>query len=109
MSINRVILSGAVGQYGAKISWTETGKPQTSFTLVCEEPGKEGATYRTFIPVLVVGNRAEEYAETLEPGDSCLIEGRLTYRAGKTKDAGKLVVACFGVERLTPATVETSN
>jgi len=67
--MNHVSLVGTVGQYGAKISWTDGGKPQTSLTLVVENPGKDGTTYKTFIPVLVVGSRSEEYAESLEPGD----------------------------------------
>jgi single-stranded DNA-binding protein len=100
--MNHVSLVGTVGQYGAKISWTEHSKPQTSLTLVCTEPGKDGAEYRTFIPVLIVGGRAEEWAETLEPGDMLAIEtGKLAYKAGKTKDSGKLVVVTFNVERLS--------
>jgi single-stranded DNA-binding protein len=104
--MNHVSLVGTVGQYGVKIAWTEGGKPQTSLTVIVEEPGKDKATYKTFIPVLVVGSRAEEAAETLEPGDLIAIEsGKLAYKAGKTKDAGKLVVVTFNVERLaaTPA------
>lgn len=98
--VNRAILSGAVGQYGVKLTYTETAKPQTSFTLVCTEAGKDGASYWTFIPVLIIGTQAEDLAATLEPGDPVLLEGKLTYKAGKTKDAGKLVVTCFSVEVL---------
>jgi hypothetical protein len=71
------------------------------------------ATIITIIPVLVVGSRAEEVAETLEPGDLIAIEsGKLAYKAGKTKDAGKLVVVTFDVERLSGALalpVESAN
>jgi hypothetical protein len=45
---NHVSLVGTVGQYGVKIAWTEAGKPQTSFTLITEEPGPDSA-YKTFI------------------------------------------------------------
>jgi single-stranded DNA-binding protein len=100
MSLNRVILSGTIGQYGVKIAWTEAGKPQTSFTLVVEEPAKAGSSFKTFVPVLIVGAQAEDLAATLEPGDPVLLEGKLMYRSGKTKDAGKLVVTCFTVEVL---------
>jgi single-stranded DNA-binding protein len=105
VSINRVILSGTVGQYGAKIAWTEAGKPQTSFTLVCEEPsrGEAATTYKTFIPCLVVGPQAEPCAETLEAGDVVLLEGKLAWKAGKSKDAGRLHVVAFSAERLSAA------
>jgi single-stranded DNA-binding protein len=107
--MNHVSLVGTVGQYGAKISWSEGGKLQTSLTLVTEEPGKEG-TYKTFIPVLIVGNRSEECAETLEAGDLIAIEhGKLSYKAGRTKDSGKLVVVTFSVERLAAATPALSE
>jgi single-stranded DNA-binding protein len=111
MSINRVILSGTVGQYGAKIAWTEAGKPQTSFTLVCEEPsrGEAATTYKTFIPCLVVGSQAEACAETLEAGDVVLLEGKLVWKAGKSKEAGCLHVVAFSVERLTAAAEPSVN
>jgi single-stranded DNA-binding protein len=111
--MNHVSLVGTVGQYGAKISWTEKAKPQTSLTLVMENPGKDGTTYKTFIPVLIVGSRSEEYAESLEAGDLLAIEsGKLAYKAGKTKESGKLVVVTFDVERLSTSAampVESSN
>jgi single-stranded DNA-binding protein len=100
--MNHVSLSGQISQYGVKIAWSEQGKPPTSFTLVCEVPGKVGA-FKTCIAVMVVGPQAEMLAETPEPGDLVLIEGTLAYRPGKTKDAGKLVVVCFGVEKLSEA------
>jgi hypothetical protein len=67
--INRVILCGAVDRYGVKLSYTEVAKPQLSCTLVCEDPGHDGAGFKAFIPVVVLGSRAEGLAETLEPGD----------------------------------------
>jgi single-stranded DNA-binding protein len=105
MGVNRAILSGTIGQYGVKHSYTEQAKPQLSFSLTVAETGRDGATFRTFVPCAVVGPQAEALAETLEPGDVVLHEGKLTYRAGKTKESGKLVVTCFAVERLTPAAV----
>jgi single-stranded DNA-binding protein len=106
--INKVILAGEIGQYGVKISYTETVKPQTSFTLVCTEAGKSGG-FKAFIPVLIVGPQAEPLAESLEPGDLVLLEGRLAYRKGKTKDSGRLEVVCFGVSRLASAAMTSNN
>jgi hypothetical protein len=48
--VNKAIVSGQVSSYGPKISWTESGKPQTAFTLVLDKAG-----YKTFIPCLCVG------------------------------------------------------
>jgi single-stranded DNA-binding protein len=110
--MNHVSLVGTVGQYGVKIAWTEAGKPQTSFTLITEEPGPDSA-YKTFILVMVFGGKAPDCAETLEPGDVIAIEhGKLSYKAGKTKDSGKLVVVTFNVERLSASLalpVESAN
>ena len=94
--MNKAIISGEVSSYGPKISWTDAGKPQTSLTLVLEKAG-----YKTFIPVLVVGTKAEEVAETINGGDYLIVEGSLAWRAGRTKESGKLHVVAFDVERLT--------
>jgi single-stranded DNA-binding protein len=105
---NRVLLTGRCSQYGAKITWTEHGKPQTTFTLVVEEPGRDGASFKTFVPISVVGAKAEAIAETLEPDDLLVVDGKLAYKSSKTKEkeAGKLVVVTFDVERLMPASVD---
>jgi single-stranded DNA-binding protein len=96
--VNNVCLSGIVGQYGVKLSYTEQAKPQTSFTLVVAE-----GTYKTFIPVLIVGHNAETLAESLEPGELVALTGKLTYKAGRTKESGKLIVVSYGVEVLSRA------
>lgn len=103
--MNCVMLSGVISDYGVKLSYTELSKPQLSFSLTVSAPGRDGAVHRTFVQILVVGAQAEPLAETLEPGDYCLIEGKLAWKSGKSKDAGKLVIACYGVEVLTRATV----
>jgi single-stranded DNA-binding protein len=102
--MNRCVVSGQVSESGLTLVYTEAGKPQATFTLICEEPGREGGTYKTFIPVLVVGPQAEAMAERLEPGDVVLLEGKLAYCAGKTKDSGKLVVVGSAVEILIQVT-----
>jgi single-stranded DNA-binding protein len=92
MSINRTILSGTIGQYGVKITWTDMGKALINFTLVCEEPGQgENKTpFKTFIPVVIVGPQADTCTETLEPGDTMLIGGKVASKAGKMKDSGQV-------------------
>jgi single-stranded DNA-binding protein len=92
--INRVILAGRIGEYGVKISWTEAGK---------------SGEFKSFISVLVVSPQAEALAEQLKPGDMVLLEGKLQYKAGKSKDAGKLVVTTFTVQRLLAAALVNHN
>jgi single-stranded DNA-binding protein len=99
--MNAVHVIGVISEYGPRLTYTPEGKPQATLTVVVEEPGKDGATYKTFVPILIVGAQAEEWAATLEAGERIALSGKLAYRAGKTKDAGRLVVACYGVERLT--------
>jgi single-stranded DNA-binding protein len=94
--MNRVWLDGRVSEYGAKITWTEAGKPQTNFTLIHEKDGG----YKTFIPVVVVGAKAEDVAEQLQPHEFVCIDGSLSYRKGRTKEAGRLEVVCFEVQRV---------
>jgi single-stranded DNA-binding protein len=102
--MNRCILSGHISDYGPKLSYTESAKPQTTFTLIVSE-GQD----RTFIPVLVVGPKAEDLAESLEPGDVVELEGKLQYKAGKSKDAGKLVVVAFDAVKIeAPVSSETA-
>jgi hypothetical protein len=66
--------------------------------------------YKTFVPIQLVGPKAEDLAETLEPGDLVCLDGKLAYKPGATKDAGKLVVVAFDAKRLMPARrVESAN
>jgi hypothetical protein len=47
-------------------------------------------------------------AERLEAGGYVMISGKLAYKAGKTKEAGKLHVVCFGVEILATSPTEAA-
>ena len=99
--MNAVHLSGKVSDYGPKLTYSEAGKPQTTFTLIVEEPGPTG-TFKTFVPVVLVGAQAEHWAETLDAGDLVALSGKLQFKGGKTKEGGRLVVTGFTVERLMP-------
>jgi single-stranded DNA-binding protein len=105
--MNAVHLSGRIGGYGPRLTDTGAGKPPMSLTLTVEEPG-QGGTVKTFVPVLIVGNQAEQWAETLEAGDLVAVSGRLQYKAGKMKAAAQLVVTGFTVEGLAPASAVTT-
>jgi single-stranded DNA-binding protein len=58
--------------------------------------------------MLIVGPQAEARAESLEPGELVMVEGKLVYKAGPTKDAGKLMVTTFAAKQLLAA-AKTSN
>jgi hypothetical protein len=45
MSLKRVILSGAIGQYGVKRSYTEQAEPQLSFSRMVAETGPDDAPF----------------------------------------------------------------
>jgi len=97
-------MSGQVSEYGMTLVYTEAGKPQATFTLVCEEAARDGGTFKTFLPVVMVGAQAEAMADTLEAGEMVVLKGKLSYQRGKGKDSGKLAVTCFAVERLSQPT-----
>jgi single-stranded DNA-binding protein len=102
-TVNKVILAGSIGDYGAKVTYRPSGKPELTFSLILEKP--VGAkVFKTFLPVQVYGAQAEALAETLQPGDVVLLDGKLASCAGKTKDSDKLVVVCSAVEILIQAT-----
>jgi hypothetical protein len=107
MSLNRVILSGSVSPYGAKVSWTEAGKPQTSFTLMCEQPGRDerSGPFQTFMPVLIVGSQAEPLAEQIEPWHAVVLGGKWA----KGRVSGTWLVPCFAVEQVGERTAAWRN
>jgi single-stranded DNA-binding protein len=92
--VNKAIIGGVISSYGVRLSYTQAAKPQLNFSLTLTE-----GDYHVFVPVQIVGPQAEHLAETLEPGDYCLIEGKLSWK----KEQSKLVVVGFGVERLSTA------
>jgi hypothetical protein len=97
-------LAGQVSSYGPRISYTEQGKPQTAFTLVLQK-----GQFKTFVPCLIVGAKAEAMWETLEAGDLVLLDDSLSWKAGRTKDAGRLQVVAFDVEILVKAPAPLSS
>ena len=96
--INKVLLVGDVTDAGPKISWNEAGSPCTTFTLLLEEAGKEGQTFKLFVPVEVWGKHAEWVAETIAAGMAVLIDGRLKWRSSVDRQGqkqGRLIVTAW--------------
>jgi single-stranded DNA-binding protein len=73
------VLIGRCSEYGPKLTYSEDAKPTCSFTLIYEEAGRDGGSYRTYIPISIVGGKAESVAESLEAGGLVLVEGKLSY------------------------------
>jgi primosomal replication protein N len=95
-AVNKAILGGTISSYGVCLSYTPASKPQLTFSLTLTE-----GDYHTFVPCQIVGPQAEVLAETLEAGDYCLLEGKLSWK----KEQSKLMVVAFGCERLSTAGV----
>src|SRR6266511_2278321 len=92
------MLGGTISSYGVRLTYTQASKPQLSFSLTLTE-----GDYHTFVPCQIVGPQAEVLAETLEAGDYCLLEGKLSWK----KEQSKLMVVGFGVERLSTSGTTT--
>ncbi len=109
LPINKVLLVGKVTDTGAKILWTERGAAQTSFTLQIDEMGRDGKVFKLFVPV-VVYNKAEQVAESVNAGDLVAIDGKLGWASRVDKKTGetigKLTVLAWSVqvERTTTPT-----
>jgi single-stranded DNA-binding protein len=100
---NICILSGRISDYGPKLRYLESGKPELALTLCCDEPSRDGRMFTVYVPVLVYGNQCESLAETLEAGDVVLVTGKLAWTKKTTKDGEKsgLAVTTFAVEVLS--------
>ena len=82
MSLNSVALCGRLTDAGVKLTYLPSGSPEAAWTLVVEEPSKDGQhVFKLFVPIVVYGARAEALAETLEPGDLVTVQGKLGWRA----------------------------
>jgi hypothetical protein len=104
---NIVVISGRISDYGVKIRPLPSGKWEVTFTLCCDEPGRDGQVYTTYVPIVVYGAQCETLAESLEPHDVVLVTGKLGWTKKTTKDGEKsgLAVSTFGVEVLVKTEV----
>jgi single-stranded DNA-binding protein len=59
-SINKVIICGRVTDAGPKLTYASEGTPQCAFTLIVEEPGRDGAPFKLFVPVEVFGKQGQK-------------------------------------------------
>jgi single-stranded DNA-binding protein len=108
---NVVVISGRISDYGPKLRPLPSGKWELSFTLCCDEPGRDGQTYTTYVPVLIHGAACETLAETLEPRDIVLVTGKIawTKKVSKGEEKSGLAVTTYGVEVLARAEVPDTD
>ena len=90
---------GRLSERGVRLEYTpERAKPQLSFALTVMELGRDGIARPTYIPCMVVSDNAERSAEVLEPHDLiATTAGKWQWKAGRTKESGKLRVVTFNV------------
>jgi primosomal replication protein N len=85
LALNKVMLIGSLPEE-PKLVYAGNGTPQCTFTLVIEEKGQEH-TFRLYVPVDVLGDRAENVAEAVSAGDTVMIDGTLRWRSWFDKKA----------------------
>jgi single-strand DNA-binding protein len=110
MNINKVIIAGKVTD-GPKLTYSSEGTPQCSFTLIVEEPGRDGTSFKVFVPVEVFGKQAEPVAEEVNAGDIVLVDGKLKWKSWLDKQGqkqGRLGVMAWAVNVLQAAAVAAS-
>jgi hypothetical protein len=71
IAINKVLLLGSVTDDGPRLTYTENGTPQCSFTLLIAEPGKDGATFKLFVPVDALGIGPSRWLRRFSRGMWC--------------------------------------
>jgi single-stranded DNA-binding protein len=89
VSLNKVLLIGQVAPEGVKFGYNENNTPEAIWTIVVEEPGAQGALFKTFIPCVAYAKAAEAIVETLQAGQTVFLEGRLKFRSWMTKSGEK--------------------
>jgi single-strand DNA-binding protein len=103
-AINKVIVMGRV-QEGLKLTYSPEGTPQCSLTVLVEEGGKDGSTYKLYLPVDVFSTHAEWVAAHVNAGDLVLIDGKLRWKSWldtQGQKQGKLALMGWQVSLLTP-------
>jgi single-stranded DNA-binding protein len=104
--VNSVLVVGRVGKNLPKVQYASNGNPTCTYTLEVDEPSKSGETFTLFLPVEIWG-QAEIAAETLDPGDEVMLQGKLKYKSvvdAKTQvKVSKLMISSWGIAQRQPA------
>ena len=92
MSINRVIISGNIGQE-PELRSTASGMPVLSFSVAVNDRRKDSSgewtDYVNWISCTMFGARAESVSRYLSKGSKVAIEGKLRWSQWETKEGQK--------------------
>jgi single-stranded DNA-binding protein len=111
LSLNKVILCGAVEKPGPKLTYASAGTPECRFTVRLDEPGKSGEVFKLFVTVLVYSTHGEWCFEHLSADDTVLIDGKLRYHSWLDKAGvkqSKLAVMAWQVSPVVRSAVSSN-
>jgi single-stranded DNA-binding protein len=103
--VNNVSLVGRLA--GAPKPQSDTATPCCSARLCVEEMGKDGQTYKLWVPLEAWGAAAVTIGP-LQEGATVAASGKLKWRSWTDREGtkqGALVVTCWHVEVLSPCAV----
>src|SRR4029453_10763158 len=104
--VNRCILLGTIDKKGCELRFAQSGTPVCAFTLVLTEIWSDGKAHTTYQPVEIMGRKAEE-ANTLDAGQTVLVEGRLA-RRGQKDESWQTIVSGWDITTVNTAAAEVS-
>lgn len=84
--MNKVILKGRLSK-DVDLRTTTTGKNVATTNIAVNRYGKDAGA--DFIPLVVWGDRAENFAKYLSKGREVLVEGKIQIRSYEGRDGGK--------------------
>lgn len=87
MHLNQCTIIGQLAD-DPETRFLDSGHQLTTVSLRIEEEGRDGKTYKTFIPVEAYGRAGEALAECSK-GDTTVITGKLAYRSWTDKEGTK--------------------
>jgi single-stranded DNA-binding protein len=105
VDVNQCTLTGTV-QREPRVTFTDAGTQQVSFTLACTETNPAGQAFTLFVPVECYGQVAS-VAESLSAGDPVLVSGKLKWTSYVTKNGAKKANLCVLARLVTLLGVRT--
>ena len=87
MHLNQCTLIGQLAD-DPETKFLDSGHQLTTVSLRIEEEGRDGRTYKTFIPLEAYGKAGEALAECSKH-DAVVVTGKLAYRSSTDKEGNK--------------------